>query len=51
MNFLWNKQVIGILFILEINFCIYLTILYALCTGPQIHKRAGTQAQITSRHR
>jgi hypothetical protein len=26
MNFLWNKQVLGILFILKINFCIYLPI-------------------------
>jgi hypothetical protein len=26
MNFLWNKQVLRILFILKINFCIYLPI-------------------------
>ena len=33
MNFLCNKQVLGILFILKINFCIYLPILYVLWTG------------------
>jgi hypothetical protein len=36
MNFLCNKQVLGILFILKINFCIYLPILYVFWTGPRI---------------
>jgi hypothetical protein len=33
MNFLQFKQVVGILFILKINFFIYLPILYVLWTG------------------
>jgi hypothetical protein len=41
INFLWNKQVLGILFILKINFCIYLPILYALWTGSRIPESAG----------
>jgi hypothetical protein len=41
MNFLWHKQVLGILFILKINFCIYLPILYVLWTGPRILERSG----------
>jgi hypothetical protein len=45
MNFLWNKQVLGILFILKINFCIYLPILYALWTGPHFLGKTGGYAQ------
>jgi hypothetical protein len=45
MNFLCNKQVLGILFILKINFCIYLPILYILWTGPQFSEKAGVSAQ------
>jgi hypothetical protein len=41
MNFLWHKQVLGIIFILKINFCIYLPILYVLLTGPRIPERSG----------
>jgi hypothetical protein len=41
MNFLCNKQVLGILFILKINFCIYLPILYVLWTGPQFQEKSG----------
>jgi hypothetical protein len=41
MNFLCNKQVLGILFILKINFCIYLPILYILWTGPHFLRSAG----------
>jgi hypothetical protein len=51
MNFLCNKQVLGILFILKINFCIYLPILYILWTAPQIPERAGALAQNFLRHR
>jgi hypothetical protein len=45
MNFLCNKQVLGILLILKINFCIYLPILYALWTGPQIPENSGALVQ------
>jgi hypothetical protein len=45
MNFLCNKQVLGILFILKINFCIYLPILYILWTGPQFLDRSGASAE------
>jgi hypothetical protein len=41
MNFLCNKQVLGIIFLLKINFCIYLPILYILWTGPQFSEKAG----------
>jgi hypothetical protein len=41
MNFLCNKQVLGILFILKINFCIYLPILYVLWSGPQFLEKSG----------
>jgi hypothetical protein len=44
MNFLWNKQVLGILFILKINFCIYLPILYVLWTGRQYLRTEGASA-------
>jgi hypothetical protein len=47
MNFLCNKQVLGILFILKINFCIYLPILCVLWTGPQFSESTGAQAQNT----
>jgi hypothetical protein len=39
MNFLWNKQVLGIIFILKTNFCIYLPILHVLWTGPRIPEK------------
>jgi hypothetical protein len=45
MNFLCNKQVLGILFILKINFCIYLPILFILWTGPQLSESPGALAQ------
>jgi hypothetical protein len=44
MNFLCNKQVLGILFILKINLCIYLPILYVLWTGPRILETSGVCA-------
>jgi hypothetical protein len=45
MNFLCNKQVLGILFVLKINFCIYLPILYVLWTGPHFLESPGGPAQ------
>ena len=45
MNFLCNKQVLGILLILKINFCIYLPILYALWTAPRIPENSGALVQ------
>ena len=39
MNFLCNKQVLGILFILKINFCIYLPILYVLWIGRTFYRK------------
>jgi hypothetical protein len=45
MNFLCNKQVLGILFILKINFCIYLPILYVLWTGPHFLASSGVSVQ------
>jgi hypothetical protein len=51
MNFLCNKQVLGILFILKINFCIYLPILYILWTGPQFSEMAGVSEKKVPRHR
>jgi hypothetical protein len=45
MNFLWNKQVLGIIFILKINLCIYLPILYALWTGPRFLISSRVSAQ------
>ena len=44
MNFLCNKQVLGILFILKINFCIYLPILYVLWTRPHFLESSGALA-------
>jgi hypothetical protein len=41
MNFLCNKQVLGILFVLKINFYIYLPILYVLWTGPHFLESSG----------
>jgi hypothetical protein len=51
MNFLWNKQVLGILFILKINFCIYLPILYALWTGPHFLGKQGAMRKISQTQR
>jgi hypothetical protein len=45
MNLLCNKQVLGILFILKINFCIYLPILYILWTGPRIPEKSGAKPE------
>jgi hypothetical protein len=51
MKFLWNKQVLGILFILKINFYIYLPILYVLRTGRQYLRTKGASAHIVLRPR
>jgi hypothetical protein len=41
MDFLWNKQILGILFILKINFCIYLPILYVIWIELQLNQNTG----------
>jgi hypothetical protein len=51
MNFLCNKQVLGILFISKINFCIYLPILYVLWTGPHFLESSGAPVLKILRHR
>jgi hypothetical protein len=47
MNFLWNKQVIGILFIVKINFCIYLPIF--ICSNIENPKGARDNFSKTQR--
>jgi hypothetical protein len=41
MNFLWNKQVSRIVFVLKTNFYNYFYVFNLLWTGPRIPERSG----------
>jgi hypothetical protein len=45
MNFLWNKQVLGFIFVLNTQFLIYLYNLTRHWIGPHFRKRPGTAVQ------
>jgi hypothetical protein len=49
MHFLWNKQVLGFIFILKIQFLIHLINLNRLWTGRQILETVGSLAQESAR--
>jgi hypothetical protein len=47
MHFLWNKQVLGFIFILKIQFLFHLIHLIHYWTGPQILEKTGFSVQET----